>query len=774
MTVRANSRYLILGCLAAMAVSCGGGGGSGGTSTVQPVGNAAPAIAGRPASSVNEGLMYEFTPTASDSDGDTLTFSVDNLPSWANFDESTGSISGTADYASAGVYADIVISVSDGEESQSLPAFSVTVVDAVGLTLSGQIYGLELPQALVTLEVADEIFTATADSDGNFQLEANLRADIDGDIALLRATGVGDRDHIELVSQLYYVLNYVADSQQHTSLDKQQEPRLYISDLSSARYILANSATSKDNPSTSAQWQVAELAANESQLVKLASAIQWLADYADDEIELGGTTLTSFWGDNPLEVLNDWFDTHELTTEFYDVQSYNWSLLNSDSPLTSTLNEAMITGTKVLHLPAQPGFMPSEIEQVLVFHDDGTGVSYWHNEVESTSADAAFAWSLSNGELQLTYATGQSYALSAFFVGAQSLASYGFGDDVVQWADGIQQASDPVEAIELRLTVESQTLTLLMDYDDLQQWHVANSLRYEFPQDWNNGDLNNFTESALNPTATGSSSTMVMQGVPQDSSPSVDFDTQVGSYLSLPRFGTASQSYSNQAGQDLLLLQADSVAQSQVDGTLFSWQQIDNGVELSVANYRYQVVPYQQSGELYSALVWVFSNNQLMQVFGAGTTLTAELPTVEASALTAAEFPQLWATSYKWQAPTGFNPDDASGDYGRWIPADTVYQLSSSGVAQQYNLLGLLMENCESVISDPYCVAEAWQDSWQIDNASGELVIEGSLTQRSLPVAIDARGQPVLISELYFNVGGSTPLQPASLQILYQTDVSKL
>jgi hypothetical protein len=94
--------------------------------------NSPPAISGNPPANVTEGQSYTFTPTASDSDGDSLTFSVSGLPSWASFNENTGALTGTPQAADVGVYANIEISVSDGQESTSLPAFSITV-DAISL-----------------------------------------------------------------------------------------------------------------------------------------------------------------------------------------------------------------------------------------------------------------------------------------------------------------------------------------------------------------------------------------------------------------------------------------------------------------------------------------------------------------------------------------------------------------------------------------------------------------------------------------------------------------
>jgi hypothetical protein len=75
-----------------------------------------------------QGQQYSFTPTASDPDGNTLTFSISGMPSWATFSASTGLLQGTPSSADVRTYSNIVISVSDGTATVNLPAFSIAVV----------------------------------------------------------------------------------------------------------------------------------------------------------------------------------------------------------------------------------------------------------------------------------------------------------------------------------------------------------------------------------------------------------------------------------------------------------------------------------------------------------------------------------------------------------------------------------------------------------------------------------------------------------------------
>jgi hypothetical protein len=95
--------------------------------TVSPPPNNPPLISGSPDTSLLVGTAWSFTPTASDPDGDTLIFSVTGAPSWMSFNSSTGRLYGTPTSAHVGVHSNIRISVSDGQATASLPAFSVTV-----------------------------------------------------------------------------------------------------------------------------------------------------------------------------------------------------------------------------------------------------------------------------------------------------------------------------------------------------------------------------------------------------------------------------------------------------------------------------------------------------------------------------------------------------------------------------------------------------------------------------------------------------------------------
>ncbi len=126
---------LFSGCLiltSALLTGCGGGGGGDSSNNVNPPAsstNAAPTVTGTPGSTAVVGQAYSFQPAASDANGDALTFTVANLPSWATFNAQNGRISGTPTAAQVGSYGNITVTVSDGKDSAAVGPFTITVSD---------------------------------------------------------------------------------------------------------------------------------------------------------------------------------------------------------------------------------------------------------------------------------------------------------------------------------------------------------------------------------------------------------------------------------------------------------------------------------------------------------------------------------------------------------------------------------------------------------------------------------------------------------------------
>jgi hypothetical protein len=88
--------------------------------TAAPKQNTAPELSGS-ASSATELQAFVFIPIALDADGDPLLYSIENKPTWLDFDSKTGTLSGTPKRGDAGLYDTILLTVSDGRATASLP-----------------------------------------------------------------------------------------------------------------------------------------------------------------------------------------------------------------------------------------------------------------------------------------------------------------------------------------------------------------------------------------------------------------------------------------------------------------------------------------------------------------------------------------------------------------------------------------------------------------------------------------------------------------------------
>jgi hypothetical protein len=115
--------------------SSSGGSGSGGGGSSSGEGGSAtsnrpPVVSGTPQKTVVADNEYDFRPSASDADGDTVSWSISRQPGWASFSSSTGWLRGTPSAADVGQYRDIVMTASDGKGSSSLEPFMITVVAA--------------------------------------------------------------------------------------------------------------------------------------------------------------------------------------------------------------------------------------------------------------------------------------------------------------------------------------------------------------------------------------------------------------------------------------------------------------------------------------------------------------------------------------------------------------------------------------------------------------------------------------------------------------------
>lgn len=129
-----NRRLWFTIAASAVLAACGGGGG--GNQPEPPAANRAPTISVAATIDALVGRAVTVTPTASDPDGDALTFSVANKPTWMSFSAQNGVLTGTPAAGDVGNY-NVTISVSDGKlQASRQSAITVSQQVAGRATLS--------------------------------------------------------------------------------------------------------------------------------------------------------------------------------------------------------------------------------------------------------------------------------------------------------------------------------------------------------------------------------------------------------------------------------------------------------------------------------------------------------------------------------------------------------------------------------------------------------------------------------------------------------------
>jgi hypothetical protein len=145
--------------------------------TVTAVNDAPSVLNVIPAQTATAGTAYSYeipANTFADADSDPLTLSVAGLPSWATFDDVTGTISGTPTVAAAAVT--VVVTANDGRGGTIPANLSLTVLAAANRA--------------PTVANAIPAQTATAGTAYSYEIPANTFADADGDALTLSVTGL--------------------------------------------------------------------------------------------------------------------------------------------------------------------------------------------------------------------------------------------------------------------------------------------------------------------------------------------------------------------------------------------------------------------------------------------------------------------------------------------------------------------------------------------------------------------------------------------------------
>ncbi|MEX0921115.1 MAG: putative Ig domain-containing protein [Candidatus Pacearchaeota archaeon] len=142
--------------------------------------NNVPIILSTAPSEVNEGQIYSYKVTATDEDGDVLTYSLTENPSWLSIDSETGLISGTAPEVDEDYQFIVTVEVSDGKDSTT-QTFTIDVLDTE--TSENNVPVSENLSVVTDFETAVTIALEATDEDGDVLVFEIVEGPNDGSLS---------------------------------------------------------------------------------------------------------------------------------------------------------------------------------------------------------------------------------------------------------------------------------------------------------------------------------------------------------------------------------------------------------------------------------------------------------------------------------------------------------------------------------------------------------------------------------------------------------------
>jgi len=690
-------KQLLLSMLALSIITgCGGSDKSTKTTTPPPPeSNTAPvANADTGLAQNNKSSTLDVLANDTDSNGDTLTLdSITVQPQFGTVEIVDNALLYTPQTDYAGVDT-LSYQISDGALTAEA---EVNLTINHTMTIAGKVTDSPISNALVTVELDGQTYTATADSKGNYQLPITINNM--QNMLFIKAQGseINNQASVVLVAMLGEVKNLLSSVDANKELTNQENNRTNVTHLSTATYLLAKDRNENQNIASNEQLEALKSDISAKDTLETAGFIKLLVDNPDFQIPEGESILSLLDSDeasstteaiNNYLVANAYVDESGEATEAY-TQALDAAIAAtiSDPDAVAQFTTEMFTDKTMLSLNgAKQGWLQHS-GNGWHFNSNGTASNYINYYAADTKQ---VDWTVTNGKLVLAYKKNE-VNLDYFSYPFDSVTTrYGFEQSV---QDKLKEAADNGVInqnlqIEIHSGVVHESVTLLSKTDTAYQVNVSGEFGYKMippeAMDWQG-------ESPTASKLTNSTRTYVHNDNSLFAGKVLnDISGRWVMHFDYSMKETLSQEQVEGFFGDTITI-SETSATTDKSAYQFTPTLDDGTLTLTQENISYKITPFKQSGKHYLAKIEQWVDGKLTDVVSSQIAkfddsftlytdnLVTELPEIQASFINGSNADQWDGDKLKLENIWGYK-FNADGTFIRGIRGEPAGKWNEHGV----------------------------------------------------------------------------------------------
>lgn len=485
----------VISILAIAALSACGGGSS---SKSTPAPNPTPVVNTAPTANNDVGLAQNNQPIVldvlandTDAEGSSLSISkIVTMPTMGSVEIVNNTLVYTPNKDVA-LKDTLEYELSDGELTATA---SVEITVNHTLNINGKVTDSPIANAEVTATLGNDVFTTTADNEGNYTLGLTINSMIP-ELVVITARGSegNSQQNVELIAIIDNTTSLLSEVDENRDLAN-DDNSANVTHVTTASYLLTADRNDNEAVTSMADFKklVSELDSNE--LMSTAGFIKLLVDNDDFDIPNGETTLSFLAANNnealnTSDAINSYLTENDLldedgqpTTAYANALSAAIEETVADPDVVEQFTAEMFTNKTMIKLASiKEGWLPYTGD-TLVFSDNDYTVFYDANSY-SDNPEIVYTRSIVDGKLRLKTDQFKSKFIGTLYYPFNRLADeYGFDQSVVNELIEAYHSGKISNYLNLDMTehVESIDYTLINSNDINYQVAIETRSYYQF------------------------------------------------------------------------------------------------------------------------------------------------------------------------------------------------------------------------------------------------------------------------------------------------------